>query len=147
MIGRLTDLNRRVVVDTNVMLAALPKVSRLRAIINALAIGQMELVVSTAILLEYQEILSRQTNAVVANNFLEFLVKLTGVIRVDTPFTWGIIETDLDDNKFVDAGLMGGSDYIITYDGHFDVVRERPFPTLGVITPDEFLIVLSSLTT
>lgn len=129
----------RVVVDTNVILAALPKVSRLRVIINALATGQIELVVSTAILLEYQEILSRKTNLVVANNFLEFLIKLPGIVRVDTPFTWGIIETDLDDNKFVDAGLMGGADYIITYDGHFDVVKERTFPTIEIITPDDFI--------
>ena len=136
----------RIVVDTNVILAALPRASRLRPIINALAVGQIELVISTAILLEYQEILSRKTNAVVANNFLEFLVKLPGVIRVDTPFTWGIIEIDLDDNKFVDAGLMGGADYIITYDSHFNVVKERPFPTIGVINPDEFLILLSNLT-
>ena len=76
-----------------VLLAALPKTSRFRAIINALAIGQIELVVSTAILLEYQEILSRKTNAPVANNFLEFLTKLPGIIRVDTLFTWGIVLT------------------------------------------------------
>lgn len=86
-------------VDTNVMLAALPKASRLRAVINALSTGQIELVVSTAILLEYQEILSRKTNAVVANNFLEFLIKLPGVVRVDMPFTWGVIEIDPDDNR------------------------------------------------
>lgn len=137
----------RIVVDTNVLLAALPTVSRFRTIINALAAGQLELVVSTAILLEYQEILTRKTNEGVANNFLEFLIKLPGVTRVDTPFTWGIIAIDLDDNKFVDAGLMGGADYIVTYDSHFDVVKERSFPAIGVITPDEFLKILEELTT
>jgi uncharacterized protein len=136
----------RIVLDTNVLLAALPKVSRLRIIIDALAAGQIELVVSTAILLEYQEILTRKTNEIVANNFLEFLVKMPGVIRVDTPFTWGIIEIDLDDNKFVDAGLMGGADYIVTYDGHFDVVKQRVFPTIDVISPDEFLVILNGFT-
>lgn len=133
--------------DTNVILAALPKVSRFRVIINALAAGQIELVVSTAILVEYQEILSRKTNEIITNNFLEFLIKLPGVTRVDTPFTWGIIEADLDDNKFVDAGLTGGADYIVTFDGHFDVVKERPFPKIGVINPNEFLAVLNSLPT
>lgn len=133
----------RVIVDTNVLLAALPKISRLRFIIDALAAGQIELVVSTAILLEYQEILSRKTNVVVANNFLEFLTKLPGIVRVDTPFTWGIVEIDPDDNKFIDAGLMAGADYIITYDGHFNVMKEHPFPTIGIITPDEFLVILA----
>jgi len=77
---------------------------------------------------------------------LEFLTKLPHIIRVDTPFTPGIIEVDQDDNKFVDAGLMAGADYIVTYDGHFDVVKERPFPTIGVVTPDEFLILLAEPT-
>ncbi|MVM41354.1 putative toxin-antitoxin system toxin component, PIN family [Spirosoma sp. HMF3257] len=77
----------RIVIDTNVLLAALPKASRFRDIITALVSRKIELAVSTAILLEYQEILSRKTNATVANNFLEFLTKLPGVVRVDTPFT------------------------------------------------------------
>ena len=132
----------RVVIDTNVLLAALPKVSRFRVIISALTTGKLELVVSTAILLEYQEILSRKTNSIVATNFLEFLTKLPGVIRVDTPFTWGIIKVDPDDNKFVDAGLMAGADYIITYDGHFDIVKSHPFPAIGVLNPDDFLVLL-----
>ena len=136
----------KVVIDTNVLLAALPKVSRFRTIIDALVSGRIQMVVSTAILLEYQEVLSRKTNAVIANNFLEFLTKLSSVIRVDTPFTWGIIEIDLDDDKFVDAGLMAGADYVITYDSHFNIVKERPFPSLGVITPDEFLGLLAQQT-
>ncbi|TAE28814.1 MAG: putative toxin-antitoxin system toxin component, PIN family [Cytophagales bacterium] len=133
----------RIVLDTNVLLAALPKVSRFRPIIDALAKGNIELVVSTAILLEYEEILTRKTNALVANNFLEFLLKQPGVVRTDTPFTWGIIEIDIDDNKFVDAGLMGSADYIITYDSHFEAVKQRPFPGIAVVTPDELLDMLT----
>nr|WP_246224918.1 PIN domain-containing protein [Spirosoma terrae] len=52
----------RVVIDTNVLLAALPKSSRFRPIVSALSEGTIELVVSTPILLEYQEILTRKTN-------------------------------------------------------------------------------------
>ncbi len=89
----------RIVIDTNVLLAALPRASTYRPIINSVASGGIELVVSTAILLEYQEILSRKTNEIVANNFLEFLLKMPGVIRVGIPFTWGVIEVDPDDNK------------------------------------------------
>jgi putative PIN family toxin of toxin-antitoxin system len=133
----------RVVIDTNVLLAALPKFSIYRSIINELAAGEIELVVSTAILLEYQEILSRKTNAVVATNFLEFLSKMPGLVQVSTPFTWGLVVADADDNKFVDAGLMAGADFIITYDGHFDIVAETPFPSIKIINPDDFLVLLS----
>lgn len=135
----------RIVLDTNVLLAALPKASRFRPIITALANSQIELVVSTAILLEYQEILTRKTNEIVATNFLEFLTKLANVVRVETPFTWGIIEVDPDDNKFVDAGLIAGADYIITYDSHFSVVKSHPFPAIGVLTPDELLSLLTKI--
>lgn len=134
----------RIVIDTNALLAALPKVSRFRTIISALVLRKFDLVVSTAILLEYQEILSRKTTVTVANNFLEFISKLPGVVRVDTPFTWGIIEVDPDDNKFVDAGVMAGADYIITYDHHFDVVKSHPFPTIGILSPDDFLVLLAA---
>jgi uncharacterized protein len=133
----------RVVIDTNVLLAALPRVSIYRPIINSIASGSLELVVSTAILLEYQEILSKKANEIVANNFLEFLLKMPGVIRVGTPFTWGVIEVDPDDNKFVDAGFMGGADYIITYDKHFEVVSKRLFPHIDIIDPDDFLTLLA----
>ena len=133
----------KVVIDTNVLLAALPKASVYRPIITAIASGHLELIVSTAILLEYHEIISRKTNELVASNFLEFLLKMPGVIRVGTPFTWGVIDVDPDDNKFVDASFMGGADYIVTYDRHFDVVSERPFPHVDIINPDDFLTLLA----
>jgi uncharacterized protein len=133
-----------IVLDTNVLLAVLPKTSRFRPIVDALLSGQINLVVSTSILLEYQEVLTAKTNALVANNFLEFLTKSPGVVRVSTPFAWDISKADWDDNKFVDAGLMAGADFIVTYDGHFNVVREHPFPVIGVITPDELLDWLSN---
>ena len=133
----------RVVIDTNVLLAALPRVSMYRPIINSVASGGIELVVSTAILLEYQEILSNKTNEIIANNFLEFLLKMPGVIRVGTPFTCGVIEVDPDNNKFVDAGFIGGADYIVTYDKHFDIVSKRLFPHIDIINPDDFLTLLA----
>lgn len=133
----------RVVVDTNVLLAALPKASIYRPVVDIIAEGRIRLVISTAILLEYQEIISQKTNETVATNFLEFLLKLPGLVRVETPFTWGIIEADPDDNKFVDAGFMGGADWIVTYDRHFDEVSRRPFPKIGIINPHEFLALLT----
>jgi predicted nucleic acid-binding protein len=56
----------------------------------------------------------------------------------------GIIEIDPDDNKFVDAGLIAGADYIITYDSHFNMVKERPFPAISVLDPDAFIALLAS---
>ena len=68
---------------------------------------------------------------------------MPGVIRVGTPFTCGVIEVDPDDNKFVDAGFIGGADYIVTYDKHFDIVSKRLFPHIDIINPDDFLTLLA----
>ncbi|WP_128545484.1 putative toxin-antitoxin system toxin component, PIN family [Larkinella soli] len=132
----------RIVLDTNVLLASLPKFSRYRPIIDALATGRAEWVVSTAILLEYQEVLTNKTNILVATNFLEFLTKLPGLVRVGTPYSWQIITKDWDDNKFVDAGLIAGADFIVTNDAHFNEVKNSPFPSIRIISAEEFLDVL-----
>lgn len=50
---------------------------------------------------------------------------------------------DPDDNKFVDAGFIGGADYIVTYDKHFDIVSKRLFPHIDIINPDDFLTLLA----
>ena len=68
---------------------------------------------------------------------------LSNIIRVDTPFIWGIIEIDPDDNKFVDTGLVAGADCIVTFDVHFNVVKSHPFPAITILNPDDFLALIS----
>ena len=89
----------RIVIDTNVLLAALPKTARYRVIINHLVAGKLEIAVSTAILLEYQEVISNKTNEIVAYNFLEFISKQPNTIFVEPPYNWQLIEADKDDNR------------------------------------------------
>ncbi|WP_345270209.1 putative toxin-antitoxin system toxin component, PIN family [Nibrella viscosa] len=134
----------RIVLDTNAVLAALPKSSRYRLIINELVEHKFELVVSTAILLEYQEVISNKTNDSVAFNFLEFLTKQPSVIQVEPPFFWWLIKADPDDNKFVDAALIAGADYIVTNDAHFKVLKDIPFPSVNVISLPEFWAMLNT---
>ena len=66
----------RVVLDTNVLLQILPRKSRFRPVFNDLMAGRLQLVVSTAMLLEYAEILEQKTSPRVAANVLEFLSAL-----------------------------------------------------------------------
>ncbi len=129
----------KIVLDTNVLLAILPKTSKYRVIIDNLILGNIELIVSTAILLEYQEIIARKTNLIVAHNFLEFVTKRTNVSYVEPPYLWSLIEQDKDDNKFVDAALIGGANFIVTNDSHFDVLKNIAFPKVATIRLDEFM--------
>jgi uncharacterized protein len=135
----------RIVIDTNVIIATLSKTSPYRLLINKLIEQKFELYVSTAILLEYQEIIIQKTNAIVANNFLEFLTNQTNIRRIEAPFNWWLITTDLDDNKFVDVALIANADYIVTNDRHFNILNQTPFPKVKVISLDDFMVILNEL--
>ena len=129
----------RIVLDTNVLLQSLPVASTYRPIFDAIRTGRAQLVVSTAILLEYAEILSRRTSALVAHNVLALLVEPVGAQRQETHFRFGLITADPDDNKFVDCAIAGNADYIITNDAHFNVLTQIKFPEIQVISAQDFL--------
>ena len=71
----------RIVLDTNVLLIALPVASPFRPIFDALREGRFELAVSNGILLEYHEKLAEKTSAVVADNVVKLLLSLDNVVR------------------------------------------------------------------
>lgn len=129
----------KIVIDTNVLLSILPKASSNRIILEKIIKQEVEVYVSTSILLEYKEIVSAKTNINVANNFLEFFLKLPNVVQLEPSYYWQLIENDPDDNKFVDLALMAGCDFIITNDRHFQVLKEIPFPKVNVLTLAEFM--------
>ena len=134
----------KVVVDTNVLLKSLPKKSRFHPIFDALRAGQIELLLTTDILLEYVEILGAKTNATVANNVGNFLLKLPQTTKVEVFIRWKLITFDPDDDKFVDCAIAGNADFIVTDDGHFKVLKSIEFPEIQVIDSESFLSLLVS---
>jgi predicted nucleic acid-binding protein len=70
-------------------------------------------------LFEYTEIIERKANSLVANNIAEMLLSLDNLNRVEVYFEWKLINNDPDDNKYVDAAIVGSADYIVTNDQHF----------------------------
>jgi uncharacterized protein len=54
-------------------------------------------------------------------------------------FTWRLINSDPDDNKYVDAAVVGGTDYIVTNDQHFNILRTIEFPKVTVIGIENFV--------
>lgn len=60
-------------------------------------------------------------------------------VTLITPFyRWEMIANDPDDNKFVDCGIAGQADYLVTQDRHFDVLGTIDFPKLNVINLETF---------
>ena len=132
-------MSRRIVLDTNCLLQAISRRSRFYPIWRDFIQGRYELCVTTEILDEYEEILSRYTSPIVGRMVVEAILRANNVIRVDAQFRFGLIESDPDDNKFVDCSIVANAEYIVTDDAHFDVLKDIPFPRVLVMTAESFL--------
>ncbi len=132
----------RVVLDTNILFAALPSSSKYHAIWTALQSGEYEICVTTDILAEYEEKLQERFRAGVSSNVMAFLMHAPDVAFITNYYFWNLIVDDPDDNKFVDCAVSANADFIVTNDKHFRVLKNTPFPTIKVVTADEFLEIL-----
>ena len=128
-----------VVLDTNVLLVSIPPKSIYRPIFDALIDGKFYLVLSNDILSEYTEVIERKANATVSNNMAEMLLNLDNLNKVEVHFEWKLIDKDPDDNKYVDAAIVGAADFIVSNDHHFKILKFVDFPKVNVIGIDEFL--------
>ncbi|HEY4327784.1 MAG TPA: putative toxin-antitoxin system toxin component, PIN family [Mucilaginibacter sp.] len=128
-----------IVLDANALLVSIPKKSIYRPILDALIDGKFNLVISNNILSEYTEIIERKTNSFVANNIAEMLLSLDNLNKVEVYFEWKLINNDPDDNKYVDAAIVGSADYIVTNDQHFKILNSIDFPKVKTISIEKFL--------
>jgi len=131
-----------VCLDTSVFLQIFGRRQPFRPILRALLDGRLTLAVSTAILLEYEEITTQLSGTqrwrdVAA--LLELLSELHGNIRqIDPQFRFGIITADPDDNKFCDCAIAAKADFVVTEDNHFTVLKSANHKAQP-IKPEEFI--------
>ena len=135
----MTSIMRRVVLDTNCLLQALPTKSKYHKIWTDFLAGKYILCVSNEILTEYEEILAIHTSPEVAHNVVEAIARHPKICYRESYFHFHLLShIDKDDDKFVDCAITAGADYIVTEDSHFDHLKQIPFPKLIVLTLDEF---------
>ena len=132
----------RVVLDTNILLVSIAKKSPYRIIFDALLANKFELIISNDILSEYTEIITQKTNVVIATNICEMLLSLSNVRKQEVFYKWHFIDTDKDDNKFVDCAIAGNADYLVSNDKHFNCLKIIEFPKLNLLTLDEFMVLI-----
>ena len=135
----------RVILDTNVLLTSLLKTSKYRPIFDALLNKKYELILSHNILQEYVEIIEQKTNPVIAQNVSELLINLENVQKIEVYYRWLLISQDPDDNKFVDCAVAGNVKFVVSNDKHFKILKEIEFPSIEVISSDQFLEELKEL--
>ena len=129
---------KRIVLDTNSLLMYIPKNSPYRIVWDAFLNGEFILCLSNEIVEEYLEILSNKTTASIAGNVISTILNQHNIELINPYYRFGLIQTDADDNKFVDCAIATNARYIVTEDKHFDVLRTVSFPVVYIINIDGF---------
>jgi uncharacterized protein len=117
----------RVVIDTNCWFVILPPTSAYNSILESLLSGDFDLLVSNEILIECEEILKIKFKKPTVTNFLALLDNLPNLLKTNVSFNFELIKNDSDGNKFMDYAIAGQTDFIVTEDGHFRVMKRVPF--------------------
>ncbi len=129
---------RYVVLDTNCVLQSVSQRSHFYRIWNDFLDERYVLCVSNEILEEYEEIISRKMSPTVARLVVEMILRANNVLRVDAHYQFNLIDSDKDDNKFVDCAIAANADFIVSDDSHFRVLRQIPFPQVIVKSISKF---------
>lgn len=128
----------KVVIDTNVLLVAIGRKSKYHWIFELLLAEEFNLLVTTTILLEYHEIISRKIDDFTAEETLKLLLSLPNIELIEVFYNWNLIEKDKDDNAFIDCAVAGNADFLITEDAHFNILKNIDFPKVEVLGISNF---------
>lgn len=128
----------KIVLDTNVRWVSISRNSKTHWVFRRLLAGDFTLCVTTDILEEYEEIIGKKLGETTATSVLEVFDNLTNVEFITRYFQWTLIDADPDDDKFADCAVASNADYLVTNDGHFNVLKAIPFPKITAVNSDEF---------
>lgn len=134
-----------IVLDTNVLLVSLPGRSQYHDIFRRLINGIYQLYLSNEILAEYEEQIGLRLGIARTDLHLHELLNLPNVHKAEPYYYWQLIEQDKDDNKFVDCAISCNADYLVSNDGHYNILSTIEFPKVRVIKAQEFLEKLKTL--
>ncbi len=134
------------VVDTNVLVSSFLSPRGVRAkVIQAWQNQQFELVVSEAILTEYERALNYQKvssrhslNPKQVGQVIAEMKSFAIVVKPKHKLT--VIKDDPDDNKFLEAALEAGAEYIISADPH--LLKVEQYQGIQILSASEFLLVI-----
>ncbi|MCU0355179.1 MAG: PIN domain-containing protein [Cytophagales bacterium] len=68
---------------------------------------------------------------------------MPGTELVTVFYNWRLIDKDPDDNKFVDCAVAANTDYLVTNDRHYNVLKKIDFPKVATIKLDKFMALLT----
>lgn len=131
-------MKSNIVLDTNVLIMSISAHSPYFQIWLSFLRGDYTLCVSNEIIEEYAEVLARNISPKVSENIINVILLRPNVKRFDPHYSFGLIESDIDDNKFVDCAIVANAEFIVTEDKHFSVLAKIPFPKVNIIGINKF---------
>jgi uncharacterized protein len=134
----------RAVIDTNCLRASIPPQSPFYQLYLSFKTGQFEWYVSTEILLEYEEVISKTYSSNTVQLVLHQLAIAPNVVFAEPAYKWQLIENDHDDDKFSDLAISVNADYLVSEDKDFGIFDSLSFPTLNVVGLETFLSILGT---
>ncbi len=130
----------KIVLDTNCLLLIISKKGSFYSVFDRIKNGDIQLVVTSEIINEYEEILEKIFSVDVSEYIIKSLLNHPRTILINSIYyRWNLISVDQDDNKFVDAYITGSADFLVTNDKHFDVLKQIEFPPVNVLNLSEFI--------
>lgn len=96
-------------------------------------------------LYEYEEIMQQRSAPGVAEIVMNIFIESPQVIHQQIYYAWNLIKQDPDDNKFFDIAVAGNADYLVTNDAHFNLVKQLSFPSVKIISANEFMDILQDI--
>ncbi|MBI2142049.1 putative toxin-antitoxin system toxin component, PIN family [Candidatus Woesearchaeota archaeon] len=131
----------RVVLDTNVIVsAAISEEGNPARVFQLILLGMIENVTTQQIIDEIKEVFERPRIArLISAEGKEFVISNfeKSSIKVMAKSKFDVIKDDSDDNKFIEAAIDGGADYIISGDAHLQELIK--FRNIIIFSPKEFL--------
>lgn len=134
----------KVIIDTNCLIPSIPRKNPEYWLYEAFRNLAFDWIISNEILLEYEEQLTLFYSSRTANLVTSILLTASNVHQEEPFFKWNLIKDDPDDNKFADLAISSNANYLVTNDKHFRVLKTIPFPTVTVVTLEEFKTILDN---
>ena len=132
----------RLVLDTNTLVQCISRQSRYHELWLSFLDGRNQLCVTTEILEEYAEIIERLTNHRFSELALDVITNNPNTLFISIFYNFELIESDPDDNKFVDCAVAANAKFIVTEDSHYDILKKLEFPKVDIIGLDDIMELL-----
>jgi putative PIN family toxin of toxin-antitoxin system len=131
----------RIVIDTNILISGIVFGGKPRQILNLLAEQSVIVIVAEEIITELRRKISSKFPEFIEDlNKVELLLKRDAVL-IKLGAIHINVSRDNDDNKFIEAAILGKCSFIVT--GDKDLLVLKSYENIRIVKPDEFLELVS----